>query len=150
MTKSRTTKVAKIRRRARVRRPGRWLLQDAKARFGELVRRVYAQGPQHVTVHGRDEVVVVAAEELRRLKGDPTGEDLIAAMRASRIATPISSRCAIRGMPTVGRAQSLYCAVSLAKRRNKTIAPYGVSPNSPICAMSPAQSAGNNPAPTSR
>ena len=42
--------------------PGYWLLQDAKARFSELVRRVRSEGPQHVTIHGRDEVVVIAAE----------------------------------------------------------------------------------------
>jgi prevent-host-death family protein len=59
------------------------MLQDAKARFSELVRRVRAEGPQHVTVHGRDEVVVVEAEEFRRLKGDPTGESLVAAIQAS-------------------------------------------------------------------
>jgi prevent-host-death family protein len=63
--------------------PGRWLLQDAKARFSELVRRVRSEGPQHVTVHGRDEVVVVSAEEFRRLKGERTGEALIAALQAS-------------------------------------------------------------------
>lgn len=67
----------------RDRRPGRWLLQDAKARFSELVRRVRSEGPQHVTVHGRDEVVVIAAEEFRRLKGNLTGEALISAMQAS-------------------------------------------------------------------
>jgi len=65
------------------RAPGRWLLQDAKARFSELVRRVHSEGPQHVTVHGRDEVVVVSAEEFRRLKGDQTGEALIAALQSS-------------------------------------------------------------------
>jgi prevent-host-death family protein len=70
-------------RRARDRKTGRWLLQDAKARFSELVRRVRSEGPQHVTVHGRDEVVVISAEEFRRLKGDLTGEALIAAMQAS-------------------------------------------------------------------
>src|ERR1700678_3059437 len=70
-------------RRARDLKTGRWLLQDAKARFSELVRRVRSEGPQHVTVHGRDEVVVVSAEEFRRLKGDRTGEALIAAMQAS-------------------------------------------------------------------
>jgi prevent-host-death family protein len=59
------------------------LVQDAKARFSELVRRVHSEGPQHVTVHGRDEVVVIAAEEFRRLKGDLTGQALIAAMQAS-------------------------------------------------------------------
>ena len=62
---------------------GRWPLQDAKARFSELVRRVRSDGPQHVTVHGRDEVVVVAAEEFRRLKGDRTGAALIAALQES-------------------------------------------------------------------
>ena len=36
-----------------------------------------------MTVHGRDEVVVISAEEFRRLKGDLTGEALIAAMQAS-------------------------------------------------------------------
>jgi prevent-host-death family protein len=77
------TKTPNPRRRVPTRRPGRWPLQDAKARFSELVRRVRSEGPQHVTVHGRDEVVVIAADEFRRLKGDNTGEALIAAMQAS-------------------------------------------------------------------
>ena len=82
--KSKLTKQPKARRRVRSgRRAGHWLLQDAKARFSELVRRVRSEGPQHVTVHGRDEVVVIAAEEYRRLKGDLTGQALIAAMQAS-------------------------------------------------------------------
>jgi prevent-host-death family protein len=83
IAKSKMAKRPKPRRHQRDRRPGRWLLQDAKARFSELVRRVRSEGPQHVTVHGRDEVVVVAAEEFRRLKGDLTGEALVAAMQAS-------------------------------------------------------------------
>jgi prevent-host-death family protein len=77
------TRNAKTKPPAKPRTPGRWLLQDAKARFSELVRRVRSEGPQLVTVHGRDEVVVVAAEEFRRLKGDRTGEVLVAAMQAS-------------------------------------------------------------------
>ncbi len=76
-------KLTKPRRRARSSKSGHWLLQDAKARFSELVRRVRSEGPQRVTVHGRDEVVVISAEEFRRLKGDLTGESLIAAMQAS-------------------------------------------------------------------
>jgi prevent-host-death family protein len=63
--------------------PRHWLLQDAKARFSELVRRVRSEGPQHVTVHGRDEVVVIAAEEYRRLQGDKTGHALIEALQSS-------------------------------------------------------------------
>jgi prevent-host-death family protein len=76
-------KPAKTRRRPRNVRSGQWLLQDAKARFSELVRRVHSEGPQRVTVHGRDEVVVISADEFSRLKGDPTGKALIAAMQAS-------------------------------------------------------------------
>lgn len=63
--------------------PGQWQLQDAKARFSELVRRVRDEGPQHVTIHGRDEVVVIAAEEFRRLRGHLTGRALIDALQAS-------------------------------------------------------------------
>jgi prevent-host-death family protein len=63
--------------------PGFWLLQDAKARFSELVRRVHSEGPQHVTVHGRDEVVVISAEEFRRLKGERRGDALIAVLQSS-------------------------------------------------------------------
>jgi len=80
--RSPSTKPAKPRRGTRGRKSGFWLLQDAKARFSELVRRVHSDGPQHVTVHGRDEVVVISAKEFRRLKGDLTGEALVAAMQA--------------------------------------------------------------------
>ena len=62
---------------------GRWRLQDAKARFSELVRRVKTDGPQLVTVHGREEGVVVAADEYRRLKGEFTGQALIDMLQAS-------------------------------------------------------------------
>lgn len=63
--------------------PGHWPLQDAKARFSKLVRRAHSEGPQHVTVHGRDEVVVITADEFRRLQGERTGGALVAAMQAS-------------------------------------------------------------------
>ena len=77
-----SSKLAKPHRRARA-QSGQWLLHDAKARFSELVRRVRSEGPQRVTVHGRDEVVIITAEDFRRLKGDLTGEALIAAMQGS-------------------------------------------------------------------
>ena len=44
-----------------------WKLQDAKARFSEVVRRARTEGPQRVTVRGHDAVVVIAADELDRL-----------------------------------------------------------------------------------
>jgi prevent-host-death family protein len=64
-------------------RIGYWIFQDAKARLSEVVRRARAEGPQHVTVHGRAGVVVVAEEEFQRLKGDVTGAALVEAMQAS-------------------------------------------------------------------
>jgi len=75
-----------VRRGASRKRPSRarqWSLQDAKACFSELVRRAKAEGPQHVTVHGREQVVVVGADEFRRLQGEQTGAALIAALQAS-------------------------------------------------------------------
>ena len=63
--------------------PSHWVLQDAKARFSELVRRVRSEGPQHVTVHGRDEVVVIASEDFRRLTGEKSGRALVDAIQSS-------------------------------------------------------------------
>jgi prevent-host-death family protein len=45
----------------------RWKLEDAKARFSELVRQARESGPQRVTVRRKDAVVVVSAEEYDRL-----------------------------------------------------------------------------------
>jgi prevent-host-death family protein len=44
-----------------------WQLQDAKARFSELVKRAREQGPQHVSVRGEPAVVVVSEEDFARL-----------------------------------------------------------------------------------
>lgn len=77
------TKQSESSRRSDSSLPNRWLLQDAKARLSELVRRVRSEGPQHVSVHGREAVVVISAEEFRRLKGDRSGQALVDAMRAS-------------------------------------------------------------------
>jgi antitoxin Phd len=48
-------------------RPRAWKLEDAKARFSEVVRLARSVGPQHVTVRGQDAVVVVSAEEFAAL-----------------------------------------------------------------------------------
>lgn len=45
----------------------RWQIQEAKQRFSELVDRAQREGPQVVTKHGREAVVVLAVEEYRRL-----------------------------------------------------------------------------------
>ncbi len=45
-----------------------WQLQEAKNRFSEVVDEALKHGPQTVTRHGREVVVIVSAEEYRRLK----------------------------------------------------------------------------------
>jgi prevent-host-death family protein len=52
----------RIPRRAQV-----WKLQDAKAHFSQVVREAQQHGPQRVTVHGRDAVVILSAQEYDRL-----------------------------------------------------------------------------------
>lgn len=71
-----------------------WPLQDAKARFSELVKRAREQGPQHVSVRGAPAVVVVSEEEFAKLtsqrrsivdhilEGAPWPDDLVDAINA--------------------------------------------------------------------
>ncbi len=44
-----------------------WKLEDAKARFSEVVRLARDRGPQRVTVRGQDAVVVLSAADYARL-----------------------------------------------------------------------------------
>jgi prevent-host-death family protein len=44
-----------------------WKLQDAKAHFSRVVREALELGPQRVTLHGKDAVVILSAEDYRRL-----------------------------------------------------------------------------------
>ncbi len=44
-----------------------WRLEEAKARFSEVVRRAHDQGPQYVTVRGKKAVAIIDAAELERL-----------------------------------------------------------------------------------
>ncbi len=44
-----------------------WQLQTAKARFSELFRRARTEGPQLVTRQGREQVVVLPAEQFEQL-----------------------------------------------------------------------------------
>jgi prevent-host-death family protein len=62
---------------------GRWAIQDARARLSEVVRKTKTEGPQWITVRGREEVVVISVEEYRRMKGEPTGALLVKMMQDS-------------------------------------------------------------------
>jgi antitoxin Phd len=45
-----------------------WKLEDAKARFSEVVRRARSEGPQRVTVRGKEAVVIISSEEYERMQ----------------------------------------------------------------------------------
>ena len=62
---------------------GQWSLQDAKARLSELVRQAQTQGPQRVSLHGRDAVVVVAAGDYDRMQRPVSGLDIVTALAES-------------------------------------------------------------------
>lgn len=40
-----------------------WQLQEAKARFSELVKCATANGPQNITAHGKTTVIVISKQE---------------------------------------------------------------------------------------
>jgi antitoxin Phd len=64
-----------------------WKLQDAKARFSELVRKARSGHPQRVTVHGKDAVIVVDCDRFEvRPKPQPvrTMAEFIAASKKYR------------------------------------------------------------------
>jgi antitoxin Phd len=44
-----------------------WQLQDAKARFSELVKLAVADGPQVITVHGEPTAVLLSSAEFAKL-----------------------------------------------------------------------------------
>lgn len=55
-----------------------WKLEDAKARFSEVVRLARSEGPQRVSVRGKDAVVVMCVEELERLRPAKPRQPLVA------------------------------------------------------------------------
>jgi antitoxin Phd len=45
-----------------------WQLQEAKAKLSELVQKAIDEGPQTVTRHGKDAVVVLSVKEYSKLR----------------------------------------------------------------------------------
>ena len=53
-----------------------WQLQEAKSHFSEVVDEALSHGPQQITRHGEEVVVILSTKEFRRLtrpKGDIVG-----------------------------------------------------------------------------
>ncbi|MEO5332039.1 MAG: type II toxin-antitoxin system Phd/YefM family antitoxin [Magnetococcus sp. YQC-5] len=44
-----------------------WPLQEAKARFNEVIRKAVTDGPQEITMHGQQTAVVLSREDYSRL-----------------------------------------------------------------------------------
>jgi prevent-host-death family protein len=63
-----------------------WRLDDAKARFSELVRRARQGVPQHVSVRGQDAVVVLSAADFARLAPAAASSTLAALFADSPLA----------------------------------------------------------------
>jgi len=70
----------------------RWPVQDAKARFSELLEASLREGPQVVTKRGVEAAVLVPVDEWRRLQGAarPTLKDLLlaASPRSNEMVAP--------------------------------------------------------------
>ncbi len=50
----------------------KWQLQEAKNKFSEVVRKATEEGPQTVTKHGKDSVIVLSAEDYQKLEKPKT------------------------------------------------------------------------------
>jgi antitoxin Phd len=50
-----------------------WQLQDAKNQFSEVVKKALAEGPQKVTRHGKEVVVILSKAEYERLRKSQAG-----------------------------------------------------------------------------
>jgi antitoxin Phd len=70
-----------------------WPVQDAKARFSELLETCLREGPQVVTKRGAEAAVLVPMEDWRRLQRSarPTLKDLLLA-DAPRAELPLPTR----------------------------------------------------------
>ena len=89
-------KMKKSARSSRLQPGNRWRLQDAKARLSEVVRQAQQRGPQRVTLHGRDAVVVVRADEFDRMQRPISGRDIVAALAKSPLAEVSFDRMTIK------------------------------------------------------
>jgi len=80
-----------------------WQMQEAKAKFAEVIRRARDEGPQSVSVRGEDAVVVVSNDTFRKLTGGP-GEDFATFIRRSPLA---GAGLTVRRSRSRGRAVKL-------------------------------------------
>jgi antitoxin Phd len=75
----------------------KWQLQEAKARFSELIDDTIEKGPQVVTRRGIDTAVVVSIDEWRKLSDDQrlTWKDVLLG-EGPRFEIPLARRGAMK------------------------------------------------------
>jgi prevent-host-death family protein len=59
-----------------------WSLQEAKAKFSEVVRLAQTEGPQTVTVHGKEVVTITKTKARPAEVPNQTGLDLLRALQS--------------------------------------------------------------------
>lgn len=60
-----------------------WQLQEAKNKLSEVVNRAQTEGPQTITVHGKEVVVVVSLADFRKEPASNGEESLLDFFRRS-------------------------------------------------------------------
>jgi antitoxin Phd len=80
-----------------------WPVQDAKARFSEMLDTCLREGPQMVTKRGAEAAVLVPARDWQRLQqaARPTLKDLLLAP-APRGELPVPKRGGLKRRPPAG------------------------------------------------
>ena len=58
-----------------------WQLQEAKNKFSNLVDKAHRDGPQFVTKHGKESVVIIAVEDYQKLNKPKS--DLVSFLKKS-------------------------------------------------------------------
>ncbi len=58
-----------------------WKLQEAKARFSEVVKICKNDGPQMITVHGKEEAVIISKEDFEKMC--LTKQDIVSFIQSS-------------------------------------------------------------------
>jgi len=80
-----------------------WKLEDAKAKFSEVVRRARGEGPQRVTYRGKDAVVVIAVDDLKALlPAERPKQSLVRFLRSTAL-----DEIDVRRQPDRGREPAL-------------------------------------------
>ena len=70
----------------------KWQLQEAKARFSELIDDTLEKGPQVVTRRGVETAVVVSIDEWRRLQGPSKPDWKTILLEGPRFDIPLPER----------------------------------------------------------